>query len=288
MNELKQFAKLLLGKHYFRLAFWFLFYNAKKRPPVLIYQMGKVGSKTVEAALKSQGITTIHVHVLSAEGLERGELLKRSKIRGKDELWRNIYLGDFIRNNKNNLPWKIVTLVRDPIGRNISSFFENRDLWQSKAPDFLQGKRKIDFSDLNKEFFNTFDHERPLIWFDIELKKVFNIDVFSEPFPQEQGYKIYKQSNIEVLLLKLEKFNECFSKAICEFLQIQSIHLEPTNVSANKEYSMLYKEFLNNLKLHEDYVEAMYSARYTLHFYTKEEIQILKRKWKKRKRGFYS
>ena len=68
---------------------YFLYFNvrisytlhAKKKTPILIYQMGKVGSSTIQKSLMLSKIESpvFHVHALSTKGIEGGEKFKKSE-----------------------------------------------------------------------------------------------------------------------------------------------------------------------------------------------------------------
>ena len=91
---------------------------------IMIYQMGKVGSTTIENALKAESIKYLHMHYIANLSF-RPTLTyppKRkviSTIRGYVvRLW---YRFRVLRRRKT----KIITLVREPVGRTISQLFHN-------------------------------------------------------------------------------------------------------------------------------------------------------------------
>ncbi len=90
--------------------------------------------------------------------------------------------------------WKIITLVRDPIARNISSFFEE-NMMGLYDPHFYERYRQgqAQISDFIQTFFDKYPHYLPLRWFDLEIKAVFNIDVFQDPFDFERQYQMQKR-----------------------------------------------------------------------------------------------
>lgn len=80
--------------------------NQSKPLPILIYQMGKVASRTIyKSLLYTPGMQVFHVHRI-----------------GKD-VHPNLYE----RVARFGHPAKIITLVREPISRNISDFFQHLD-----------------------------------------------------------------------------------------------------------------------------------------------------------------
>ena len=66
------------------------------------------------------------------------------------------------------------------------------------SKDAAAGLNKI------KHFF--FLCQWPLIWFDRELKSVFNFDVYSSSFDKKLGFGYYKSDDSNKLVIKFERF----------------------------------------------------------------------------------
>ena len=106
-----------------------------KKPPLLIYQMGKVGSKTIRSTLQASKLDRpiYHVHLLTPDRIEQLEADRRKYLgTGKEHLLKHIWQYQYLRTRMTDdlkgHKWKIVTLTREPVGRNISTFFENLDV----------------------------------------------------------------------------------------------------------------------------------------------------------------
>jgi len=262
--------------------------KAKNRQTVIVYQMGKVGSKTVVKSLRSlKSMTVYHVHDLTHNGTDRAENLYKDnfyKLRRIDNhvLWSQYLRKQLDTGLKGKEKWKVVTLVRDPIAKNISSFFQNLGSFIG-----YEYKTKIEYmktEDIVKEliqlFLERFDnHEQPLMWFDSELKPVLNIDVYSSEFPKLKGYEIYEGEYADLLLLRLENLNECASDAFKNFLDIDEFALVESNIGNSKGYRNIYRKFLESIVLPDSYIDKMYTSKYVRHFYTQEEIEAFKAKW---------
>ena len=132
----------------------------------------------------------------------------------------------------------------------------------------------------NSEFDKYNGHEAPINWFDTEIKATLNIDVFSREFPRSQGYELYQSDLADLLLIRLENLNECADKAFKKFLDIDKFTLAPSNISKNKSYSQIYRQFLETLVLPKHYIDKLYSSKYMNHFYSKEEIAAFRAKWR--------
>ena len=117
-------------------------------PPILVYQMGKVGSKTVFATLNSMGLTNPirHMHHLSDKGFD--DLVWKRKDEPAKEAVR---LGIKLRNSlveltKTTRRIYVISLTREPIITMISAVFENLD----NIGDFVDKDGKI----RDAEWFN--------------------------------------------------------------------------------------------------------------------------------------
>ena len=118
-------------------------------------------------------------------------------------------------------------------------------------------------------------------WFDVEMKTVFGIDVFSSEFPKSMGYEIFRGHYADVLLIRLENLNECWNEACGEFLNTEFAPLYKENVGQEKGYQTAYRNFIDSIKIPETHIERMYKSRYMQHFYSNEDINYFKQKWGK-------
>jgi hypothetical protein len=255
---------------------------------VLLYQFGRVGSHTIQDSLESWlGDTRIHhVHFLSEKGQQKFESYYPGNRyfvgRGKRYAIRNQYLLRTIRRTIDQYPWKVVTGVRDPIERNVSMFFTmiRAHFPQTRCYERMKGN---DIEGLVQEliplFLNEFDHDTPLNWFDEELKNVFGVDVFSEPFDMENGYQVYKHSNSRILLIRTENLSKVAETAFEMFFELKGFKLAPPPHSWRNQPA--YELFLKELVLPESYLDRMYNSRLAQHFYTAEQIAEFRRKWTK-------
>lgn len=282
LNDLVYQGLHTVSSIYFR----FYFRKLKKGVPIIVYQMGKVGSRTVVDTLHSQNISRpiFHIHYLQRDGLdflrEKADFMERA-YPGK-----SFWAGLFLRENLDKSDSKyidIIVLTRDPVARNLSAFFHSMDFWYPKLRNYSDKNEFSEeiYSQIKTVFLEQYNHKRSLQWFDQELKGVFGINVFQEQFPTHQGYQIYQHSQVRVLVIKLERLNEVYRQALKAFLDLDftNISLVKTNVSDSKSYHQLYRKFINWLRLPEKYLDQMYSSRYARHFYTREEISRFRKRW---------
>ena len=258
-----------------------------KENPIIIYQPGKVGSKSLLHSIKKYGRAVIQPHVLAF----RDEYM--------DENFFKLYklFKDKISSYKNV---KIITLVRDPVERDIAHLFEHINIKYLKLyEDFNEDLCQSIVKTLNKyivdaDMLDEWENYSPymihhlirfsgkegalLEWFEHELKQVFGIDIFEGDFDREKGYGIIKKENISVLAIKLEKLNE-LNDVIGDFLDIEEFELDIYNSAKNKSYYYAYKQVLRNIQLPKEYLKICYENKKLEFFYTEKEIEEMKNKW---------
>jgi hypothetical protein len=298
-QQLKQNIRKLAQKNYYSARFYYHLRLkreiSRQDQLILVYQMGKVGSSSVVRSLKTQNFLTFNVHTFNPYYLKKDEqLYKKEFIAGSinaKTLWDELLFRKQLGRRFNGKPIKIITLVRDPVARNISLFFQwpnmimehTADKYHLRSPSF--DYEKVFSTDgiedkMAQLFMTQFKlHERPLIWLDKELKHHFGIDAYCYDFPKEKGYSTYREGNIEAMLIKLEKLSEVAGEAFSKFLGIESFQLIPANIGRKKNTSDLYERFLNSIKLPSDYLETMYNSRFVKHFYSRKEIEGFRARW---------
>jgi hypothetical protein len=248
-------------------------------PPVLVYQMAKVGSSTVTWALRElDGLHVFQVHLLHPENLRRmrAELLKRGRWLARlqsdmDVRGRFLYKGLI----KPGLKAKVITLVREPIGRNCSFYFQNLDvLWQT-----ADAHESVEVSRLAGEYLERFDHRGGVNWFDREFKPVLGVDVYEHPFPHDTGHLRIDAGRYDILVMRADLDDASKKKCVEDFLGIEGLSLVPKNVGSHKPYAAVYRDFLDALELPESYVDEMLDSKYTRHFFSPDEIASLRARW---------
>ena len=237
-----------------------------KATPIFVCQMGKVGSRSI---------------VDSLEKYYPGVVLHGHLVRKMD--WQAQYILEWVHHGN---PLKIISPVRDPISRNISAFFhfiegrighasDRSNLPITKLVELFISNDSTNEDDNNKAMMA---HNLPLDWFDNNIKNHFGIDVFSTPFPSSK-FATYSYNNTELLVLRIDIADKKKEELIQNFIDFPSFKLKNTNIGASKGYSSKYKEFKNNAKLPEDYLDKMCKSKYFSHFYTDVEINTIRNQW---------
>lgn len=237
--------------------------------PVIVYQMAKVGSSTVVAALQKAGLRVFHVHRMDAAHTER--MLDTRRALGwlvPPTLPPHDVLGLRIRRRLLDRGGraKIITLVRDPIARNFSSYFEHLDaIWRTE-----NAHAAVPMDTIVEGFGPRFPHDEPLTWFDDELLAATGIDVYAHDFPAS-GHSTIHTDRFDVLILKSELPDADKSATLARFLDLPPLALPAMNRTADKAKGVAFHEFQKSVRLDDAYLDRMLESRYARHFYGDEE-----------------
>lgn len=252
--------------------------------PVLILQMGKVGSRTVVESLRTSriGRPVYHVHRLSDRGLDwKRRRRTPERPRPGRNYWASLYLRRRIESAAPGTRWDVVTLVRDPIARNVSAFFHAIDRWY---PEFRRegvgdvGAREVER--LAGVFLERYPHSFPGDWFRDELETFFGVDVFARGFPTSAGYAVYRDlGSLNLLILRTEDLDQCLESAMAAWLKAVPIPVRRANEGTKRTDGRIYRTFLSRVRFPSRYVEQMYTSRYAQHFYTNRELEAFRRRW---------
>ena len=285
------------ARQYFR--FWL---DRDSEQPVLMYSMGKVGSAAIVYSLQQLDppLRVMQLHWLHPDNLARDMAFSKRAAkqfaanRGKkfrpSYIWRGEYYADKI--SAPPAPgqrWKVITLVREPVIRHISGFFQNIESYFGyDYQSALQTRTEEQVCDELLELFyqgygtnKQIDHpdSDPLTWFDIEMKPTLGIDVYQSAFDPAKGLATYAGPTADLLLIRLESADEVAQAGVREFLQLESFDLLRSNVAEDKPYAGVYRIFKKRARFSASYLDEVYSSRYCQHFYSPTEIQALKEKW---------
>jgi len=245
---------------------------------IIIYQMAKVGSSTIYKALKHVDIANTHLHYMG-----KNRLIKRKKSRKMVtpilKFAELIRIGCFKTRHKK--PKKIISLVRDPIARNVSLMFNLLHI--------LIYEYRLDNKHVKEEFqvmlenilLNYVNTEESYKWFSTELKKSTGVDIFEFPFDKERGYCRIEKNGFDILILRLDKMSE-LSNVIEEFVGVPSLVFKDENKGEDMWYSDIYQDFRNKFIPSSDYIDCCYNNKHMDYFYTTNEVKALKDKWEKR------
>lgn len=253
--------------------------------PIFVFQMGRVGSIAIQdsilLAYQALNIPIPVYHTHWQANFEELESLARRDHAEPSQLLRALQVAKEVRRRIVDEPQvhcKVISIVRDPVARNISTFFyalpEFIPDWETKVRSTT-----LTLQVLHQEFLapRAF-HLTPEKWFDEQLKPVFGIDVFASEFPTGNGYKVYSSSKADLLVLRFEDFRKLSPFVFEEFLGLQDFELLNKNTGEERNTGGLYRMFKTQPIKH-DYLERMYSTQYAHHFYSQEELHDFQKYW---------
>lgn len=240
---------------------------------ILILTMKKVGTISIREGLeKVFGEPQMHIHSFNCNpsGLEKEIMtpyLQGTIMRIKESI-------------KNGKELKVITSVREPVARNISLmfYFLPRLLGEyAYVPNTLKSKNAYTeiFEDMYYKFIN---HDYVLNWFDDEVYKYLGINIYEYPFDKEKGYLIIEKGNIKLLILKLEKLNECV-QVIRQFTGVEKFELAKENSSDDYWYKPIYDNFKKGFIPNREYLDKLYESKFMRYFYSENEIEAFYKKW---------
>jgi hypothetical protein len=230
------------------------------------FQMGKVGSSTIKDTIEID-YRVHHMHTR----------------------WEMESLLAKIKNNSKKKIIDIITATRDPIGREISVFFQNLT-----APEFPYG-----VSSRNKALQLGVNGLIPLFkhmldsggadttdWFDIHFRPSTGINIYDHNFDSEKGWQILEVENYRILIVRFEDINKNYLDAVNTFVaprfgkEPRYENMRPFNVSKDKWYSELMKEFKSTITFKKEILDSVFKSKYVKHFYTEKEIEKMKSKYR--------
>ena len=253
-------------------------FDYKSDKLIMVYQAGKVASKSIDKSLESLGYTSTAPHSMGKNVLYQifpnykdpylRSIKKITKVLIKYAKRKTLL---FLYKRRK---MKIITVVREPISRNMSSYFQDIHipLMHIAANHSMVNPKNTNISKLISEYFRNFNQNFGINWFDNELKKYFGVDAYKYEFNKEKGYDIIKKGNIEVLIIKYEKLGEVGEKCIGDFIGNSEFRIVNRNTSQEKWYSPVYENFKKEIKFDDIYLDDMLNNKYVKHFYTEEEI----------------
>lgn len=227
-------------------------------PPVILFQMGKVGSASLTATLKQvwKGLV-VHAHYRDSVPHEVMTLLNLRRAMG--------------------LPAYVICPIREPLGRNVSAFFEN---WERDTGLSFESK-EWSVEEVEKLFLRCCRHEVFPEFFDRQFRPFTGIDVFAKDFPVTRKWQTYQHRGLRALIYRSDLPRAGQLSIISAFLSLQpplSSFLE-RNVGEAKPYATTYQKFKATGVLPEEYIRSQCESRTCRHFWSKDEIDQFAAAW---------
>ncbi|MBF0621263.1 MAG: sulfotransferase family 2 domain-containing protein [Magnetococcales bacterium] len=253
----------------------------------LVHQMGRVGSMTLIRTIEAvnSGVPVWHSHYLHPKQLEENWAMRKKH---QFYIWqRHMRIAQVLSQEIQNKSldkrtWNIVTVVREPVSRNMSTYFLGLDNHHLAGIYEKQEKREADI-DMVVNDFMAFSRDLETLhetWFDQEIKALFDIDVYDYPFPTDQGYLIINKGSVNLLILKLEQMDSCLLAALEAFFnQKANQQVDMHRTEKDDRAGVFYKQFKKHISFETEYLDQYYNGRYMKHFYSAEEIDGFRQRW---------
>ena len=216
-----------------------------KYEKILIFQYGKVGSTSIRQSDSSSKYCP-----------KIQETYKEKFI----QTHSHIVAKDILSKYKNIL---VINIVRLPIERNISAFFENLKKACSNHNE-LSIYEIIQKYDQNPWYtLGKIDN-----WMS-SFFKIFNIDINKFKFDRINKYNKLKFNGNDILLFRFEDLKYITSNILPKYNIFVN---KKRNVSSGKPYGKLYETFKETYKIHDSEKEKIINSKITNIYYSKEEI----------------
>ena len=254
--------------------------DVEKKEPILIYQMGKVGSSTIAHTLEQLQLDSpiLHIHTLSESHLNHA--IQRQRSTSSRYLHKHLLVSSILvdKLKQGVFPCKVITVTREPVSHAISFVFEDM---KKQAPEAIVGDQKVDVDVIKRTLDKLFSEKNgvsnPGIWFDNELKECLGIDVFSVPYDHEQGFSIIEGDNISVLVIRMEDINKALMPALSTFLEMELSHIsmKRANIGSKKWYANDIKLVKDTYRMKNEFAAALFETQYFEHFYPTEKSSLM-------------
>jgi hypothetical protein len=238
--------------------------------------MAKVGSSSVFKSLKKgSAIPVFHIHSLDEEEVLKGERLcfERGTYPGRRS-------PAFLIKKKiiaKQRPYKVISLFRNPIDRNISAFFDAFELYMGIAAENYNGNLSL----LEKNLHKKINQSYSLDLYEKQFMNGTEINVYNTAFDKVQGYTKQRYGGIDLLLMNSDLGDRLKEVQIAEFCEIPNFKLMNTNITIQGSAAGLYTAFREYIRFSETYLSSQLNSKYFDHFFSDEDKERLFRKWSK-------
>ena len=242
--------------------------------PILIYTAEKVGTQTILSTLKSVSIRQRVYMTHTVVGSNSSQATRSMKL-DLEKLRNEIY--------PNRM--RVITSIREPIGRDVSLFFE-------LLPSLDLDRRQVSSIEGLTEAFLAFVGNQLCKsyltigeWFNDEFYPAIGVDVNIEVQAPGPGVRIIEGDDTTVYLLRLEDFGGELAPLLAKLTGLDRMEISDFNRASQKEadtlrsHYLFYSEFVQRAQLPEDYIEKVLSEKLILKMYTSSEIAKLRGLW---------
>lgn len=220
-----------------------ILYIMKKYNKIIVFQYGKVGSTSIRCSTNGKYCPKIQK--------EYKEYIIQTHSKDVTK--------DILKKYKNIL---IVNIVRLPINRNISAFYEN-------IKSYCPGYNNTSITELIKLYDTKLSVNQTDKWME-EFFELFNIDIDLFKFDHINKFNKLTYNGNDILLFRFEDFPYLTSNILPKY----NIFLkEKINVGSKKFYKNIYNTHKNVYKINDIERNNIINSKFTNLYYSKNEIE---------------
>jgi hypothetical protein len=222
-----------------------------------LFQMAKVGSLAIKAAIERQSNEYIH-HVHWAHeyhrhhpdiGIPYSTILTHRQLR----------------------PTLVITGVRDVMSRILSGYFQdfesNKRDRSLMCVDFVMNELPIRYRNDAKNIVEWFDHQY-----------YCGLDVYQCPFDLERGWTEISHGQLRLFLYRFDRLAD-LERPLARFLEIRNFTLSNENTSSVKWYGDIHDRVKQQFRVPSDWLEEILKTPLMQHFFSAEEREDMFQRW---------
>lgn len=248
--------------------------------PILVFQMGKVGSSSVTQSLREAGFAggVLQLHFLTDAIARHQDRFRRDGQRVPFHLYQSVALRRWLAAHDQRT--RVITLARDPIAREISGIFQtpfyagenirraDGTIDQERCLHFLRERL------MEPDAFQYFEN-----WFDREMRPAFGVDIFDQPFDHETGTLRLSGPRADALMLRMETLDQS-GAVLGEFAGLPApVEMKRRNKRSESRDADAYENVRQRLRLPRAICERIYSGRLVRHVYPAGMIERFIERW---------
>ena len=252
----------------------------------MVHQPGKVGSQTIEAALRASGVYRIERHhYLSDTGIGWLEAALIAGTVGNADVAAQLRTAREARTNldRTDRVW-VLCGFRDPLRLCVAAYFQNLPLYcpwltyrESAIPrevetlivSFNTHFDRVICGDVRTDYTDAvlkLKLQGPEPWFNKEFNPFYQMDIYDHPVGSDSVVR-FEKGRFRFVLYRTETLQFCLREIIRRVgLRPPSI-LKSENVGAEKVYGRLYAAFKKRFRPTSAMIDYYYGGRYFQHFY---------------------
>jgi hypothetical protein len=272
------------------------------REIVLIYQMGKVASQTIEWAVRAlrPGARVVRTHFLA---LDRYEALlpddasdmpdaMRASIRCQQDEARAFL--DVLARGAYDRPLRVITGCREPVSQCVAGCFQNI---ASLLPDYKRLAPSDCAAQMRELLIAAWKRQRqglpattgrerffeiilPLAtsWFDVEMRGVLGMDIYGQRYVPGTAL-VVRGGECDLMCYRVEDGAAAMLDGLERLFDAPVPALINHNIAAEKDYRSAYAVFRAAAALPAAFLDERYDSRYAGHFYGADERRDFRKAW---------